>query len=111
MWSCLGVPAGGFVCSPTKTCHVAACSELPNANCAPTNVLDSGEYHADLHHELSSRKGVPQNVGDPTALPNACQASPGRYATMRYTWKHSAYSRFTLTPWTRARFQTYSGSA
>jgi hypothetical protein len=33
------------------------------------------------------------------------------YATIRYTWKHSAYSRFTLTPWTRARFQTYSGSA
>ena len=23
----------------------------------------------------------------------------------------SAYSRFTLTPWTRARFHTYSGSA
>jgi len=34
-----------------------------------------------------------------------------RQATMRYTWKHSAYSRFTFTPWTRARFQTYSGSA
>ena len=36
---------------------------------------------------------------------------PLSQATIRYTWKHSAYSRFTLTPWIRATFHTYSGSA
>jgi hypothetical protein len=30
------------------------------------------------------------------------------YATTRYTWNTSAYSRFTLMPWVRATFHTYS---
>ena len=33
-------------------------------------------------------------------------AETANHATIRYTWKHSAYSRFTLIPCTRARFQT-----
>ena len=33
------------------------------------------------------------------------------YATTRYTWKTSAYSRFTFTPCMRARFRTYSAFA
>src|SRR6185437_6817823 len=32
-------------------------------------------------------------------------------ATTRYTWNTSAYSRFTLMPWVRATFQTYSAFA
>src|SRR5262249_16916887 len=35
----------------------------------------------------------------------------GGHATTRYTWKTSAYSRFTFTPCIRARLRTYSAFA
>ena len=33
------------------------------------------------------------------------------YVITRYTWNTSAYSRFTLVPWVRARLRTYSAFA
>ncbi len=61
----------------------------------------------------STMPGVPANLrSEVAALRQEHQPTrSARYATMRYTWKHSAYSRFTFTPCTRARFQTYSGLA
>src|SRR5437763_7090660 len=38
-------------------------------------------------------------------------AAAAAHATTRYTWKTSAYSRFTLMPCVRARLRTYSAFA